>query len=621
MIEAPTTPPPVGKPKIPFAECQLKDGKRLYRGVWFDARMKEWQCELGCFILCDHGEKKLILWRNFVKMIWPEPIFFWDEWAELFFAACCGAGETVERLTGVRPDDSRKWWRQIIFWGAASTGKSAKAAIWIFGNWLAEVQFTMAVLTSTSRDILSDRIWSDIVLWAGKAQFGGANPKQLYKIVNSELEIRWNDDDRKGMISGEAVKSGGSVDDAVDRLKGKHNRRVFVVIDEMTAVPKAIVVAARNLNKGTQEFQLIGMANPRSWTDPCGERSEPMHGRSSINIDSIFWETEFGCVVRFDGVRNPGLKDKRLYFYPTQEQLDEDARESGGMNSPEYYSGVRGFIPPSGASNCVMDEQLFEQFKVREPAIWKTIPEMAGFFDPAFEGGDRRVLYPARFGTLATGVQGIEYLPPIIVGIDAQTDVRWIHYSIADKIVEICQNYTHDGKKAPIKPVNFMMDTTGEGGGLFNILSGRWSLEIKACEFGGAAEKQQISPDRPTTYFELYQNRVTAMWYRMRRYIEGDQVRGLGDAATLKELSSRERMMKSEGGKTQIEPKSKMKKRGLRSPDLADAVVIGAEFMFVNGFVPSGNTGGGSQFDYTAWNRYAEKSHAAEEGAYTEFYV
>lgn len=603
---------------IPFNECEIKDGKRKYRGVWFDSRLKEWQCELGCFVLCDHGEKKFILWKNFVKMLWPEPIFFWDEWAELFFAACCGAGETVERLTGIKPDPSRKWWRQIIFWGAASTGKSAKAAIWIFGNWLAEVQFTMAVLTSTSRDILSDRIWSDIVLWAGKAQFHGAQPKSLFKIVNSELEIRWDDNDRKGMISGEAVKSGGSVEEAVDRLKGKHNRRVFVVIDEMTAVPKAIVVAARNLNKGTQEFQLIGMANPRTWNDPCGERSEPLHGRSSISIESSFWETEFGCVVRFDGLRNPGLNDRRLYFYPTQEQLDEDARESGGVHSPEYYSGVRGFIAPSGLQPTVMDEQLFEQFKVREPAIWKTIPEMAAFLDPAFEGGDRRVLYPARVGMLAEGVEGIEYLAPIIVGIDAKTDVRWIHYAIADRVQEICENYEHEGKKAPILPQNFMMDTTGEGGGLFNILSGRWSNEIRACEFGGGAERVQISPDRPTTYFELYANRVTAMWYRMRRYIEGNQVRGLSDIATLKELASRERLIKNEGGKTQIEPKSKMKKRGIRSPDLADAAVIGAEFMFVRGFTPGGKTGGGAVLDLTKWNAYAAKATISEEGQYSD---
>lgn len=601
---------------LSYQDSPVQNGKRCYRGVWLDARYTKWQCDLSLFVMADHGEKKLRLWKEFVTEMWPEPTFFWDEWSELFFAAVCGAPDTVERLSGVRPDTNRKWWKNVIFWGAGSTGKSAKAAMWIFGNWLAEQQYTMAILTSTSVKMLSERIWADLVLWIGKAKYD--LKKKLLEIINSDLEVRWNSDDRKGMISGAAVKSGGDVNEAVDRIKGKHNRRVFVVIDEMTAVPKAIVVACRNLNKGTQEFQLIGMANPRDKTDPCGERSEPLAGWGSINVEtSTFWETEFGCVVRFDGLKNPGLKDPRLYFYPTAEQLEDDAREAGGKNSPEYYSGVRGWIAPSGASTTVMDEALLEQFAVSESAIWRDTPQMAAFLDPAFEGGDRRILYPAKFGTFADGLQGIEYLPPVVVGIDASTDIRWIHYAISDKVQQICEGYEIDGRKAPILPRNFMMDTTGEGGGLFNIMSGRWSDQIRACEFGGSAEKIQISPARPVTYFELYGNRVSAMWYRLRRYIEGGQVKGLSDPATRKELCSRDKQVK--GGKTHIEPKKEMKKRGIRSPDLADACVIGAEFLFVNGFPPAGSTGGGATIDLEKWNRFAERTALdSEDSDYTD---
>lgn len=587
-----------------FKSATVKEGKRLWRGVWLDARYAKWQCELALFVALPHGETKLRAWKHFVTELWPEPIFFWDEWSELFFAALCGAGDTVKRLSGVRPDDSRRWWRNVIFWGAAATGKSAKAAIWVLGNWLAEQQYTTVILTSTSRDKLSDRIWSDLVLWIGKSR---VDLKKFLEVINSELEVRWNANDRKGMISGEAVKSGGSVDEAVDKLKGIHNRRVITVIDEMTATPKAIVTACRNLNKGTQEFQLLGMANPRRKDDPCGERSEPLNGYGSIDVEtSVFWETEFGCVVRFDGLKNPGLNDPRLYFYPTREQLDDDAKEAGGINSPEYYSGVRGWIAPTGDSTTVMDEALLDQFEVEKPAIFKGLFEMAAFLDPSFEGGDRRVLYPAKFGEFVDGKQGIEYLPPIVVGIDASTDVRWIHYAISDAVQKLCENYTINGEKHPVEPRNFMMDTTGEGGGLFSVMSGRWSEKIRSCEFGGGAEKTQISPARPTTYFELYGNRVSAMWYRMRRYIEGGQVRGLSDPTTRKELTSRDKTIKS--GKTNIESKKDMKKRGLRSPDFADAAVIGAEFLYVTGVQPAGKTGGGATIDIDKWNAWAERN-------------
>lgn len=599
-----------------FKRSEVRGTQRLWRGVWLDHRLLKWQCELALFIIAKHGEQKFKLWHCFVNELWPEPIFFWDEWSQLFFASVCGAADTIEKLTGVRPDNSRKWWRNFIAWGAAASGKSCKAAIWILGNWLGEKQFTTAILTSTSRDKLSDRIWSDMVLWIGKST---VSLKQQLEVINSELEIRWNPNDRKGMISGEAVKAGGSVDEAVDRLKGMHNRRMFAVIDEMTAVPKAIVVACRNLNKGTQEFQLIGMANPREKSDPCGERSEPRAGWGSIDVEtSIFWETEFGCVVRFDGLKNPGLKDNRLYFYPTQEQLDDDAREAGGVNSPEYMSGVRGFIAVSGVSTTIMDEALLDQFEAHKPAIFKGRFVMCGFLDPAFEGGDRRVFYPAKKGLFAEGKEGIEFLPPIIVGIDASTDVRWIHYAISDAVQAICENFKFNGEPMPISPENFMMDTTGEGGGLFSVMSGRWSDKIRSCEFGGGAEKVQVSPSRPTTYFELYGNKVTAMWYRFRRYVEGGQIKGLSDVTTRRELCSRDKLMKN--GKTCVEPKKEMKKRGLRSPDLADAAVIGAEFMFVTGVEPAGKTGGGSTIDVDKWNAFAEKSNvwADDEGNYQD---
>lgn len=611
---------PVANPKPKKAQAKavasdeppVKDGKRLWRGVWLDARYAKWQAELYLFWACptdtvENREKKLRLWKHFVNELWPEPIFYQDAWSDLFFACLCGASDTVEKLTGIRPDDSRKYWRNVCAAGAGSTGKSAKAALWILGNWLVSQQFTLCLLTSTSMKALSERIWADIVLWIGKSRV--ELRKGYLEVINSDLEIRWNAQDRKGMIVGTAVKSGGDVTEAVDRIKGRHNRRVFVVIDEMTAVPEAIVIACRNLNKGTQEFQLLGMANPREKTDTFGMRCEPINGWGAREPGSTFWQTEYGCVVRFDATNNPGLTDPRLYFYPTQEQLEEDAREKGGVNSSEYWSNVRGDWPPSGISTTVMDEALFDQFRVSEPAIWKGAWEVGAALDPSFEGGDRRAFYPFKFGMFATGIMGVEYLPPIVIGIDASTDVRWIHYAIADKVQQTCEGFAIDGKKCPILPRNFIMDTTGEGGGLFSVLSGRWSPEIRSCEFGGAADKVQIHQDRPVTYYELYANRVTAIWYRLRRYIEGGQVHGLSDPTTRRELTSRDKKMK--GGKTMIEPKSEMKKRGLRSPDFADAAALVAEFLFLRGIAPSGSTGGGVIFDAKQWNAFAERTELA----------
>lgn len=426
--------------------------------------------------------------------------------------------------------------------------------------------------------------------------------------IPSDLEIRWNDSDRKHAIFGVAVKSGGTASEAVDRIKGIHAQRMLVICDEMTSIPEAIVKAARNLSKGTKEYQLIGLGNAISKTDPHGERSEPAAGWASISVDDKFWISKYGCAVHFDAFDSPAMEEPDKYhFYPGKSALEEEARELGGLNSPEAWSGIRGFWPPTGLSTAVMDEALLEQFNTRDKAVWKSGWTMGGALDPAFEGGDRRVFYPFRWGEFISGVVGVEYLAPVIVEVDMSQDKRWIHYQIADAVEKLCKENTVDGKKVPILPQNFIMDTSGEGGGLFSIMSGRWSPLINPCEFGGAAEKVQISPDRPTTWHELYGNKVTMLWYTLRRYIEGGQVRGLTDAGTITELTSRDKKMK--GGKTHVVPKGEMKLSKNRSPDRADSAVLVAALLRLQGVVPAGTTGGGVMLNAAAWNVFADKTN------------
>ena len=578
----------------------MENGFREYRGFVVPENWKEWQCALMCFGQTQ-GDEKLAFWKAFIEECWPEPEFIWDEWSDLFFGSLCGATKTVERLTGKSVGSETNWHRNVIFTGAGSTGKSARAALWVIGNWMVAQEHTTCILTSTSMGMLAKRIWSDILSWLGKSKV-----KFPCRTISSDLEIRWNDDDRKSTISGIAVKSGGDALEAVDRIKGIHNRRIFVIIDEMTSVPEAIVTACRNLNKGTQEFQLIGLGNARRHDDPHGTRSEPVNGWNSITVEDSFWTTPYGCAVHFDATKAPSMEDEqRYYFYPNRQQLAEDAKEKGGENSPEYWSGVRGFWPPSGLSTTVMDDALLDQFHTRDKAVWKNNEwKMCGAFDPAFEGGDRRVLYPFRYGEFQNGIKGIEFQAPIIVGIDSSTDVRWIHYAISDAVQKQCE-------QLKIEPQNFMMDTTGEGGGLFNILSARWSPKIKSCEFGGSAEKLAVYANRPITYYETYANKVAAMWYRFRRYVEGDQIRGLDDPGTRKELTSRDRV--SKGAKQGIVSKSEMKGIGHNSPDAADAAVISCQFVFEDGIMPAGATGLSQVFDMEKWNELANKMNLYED--------
>jgi hypothetical protein len=93
------------------------------------------------------------------------------------------------------------------------------------------------------------------------------------------------------------------------------------------------------------------------------------------------------------------------------------------------------------------------------------------------------------------------------------------------------------------------------------------------------------------------------IWYLLRRYIDGGHIRGLSHPETRNELTAREKRMK--GGKTQVVPKSEMKIGSKRSPDLADAATIAAWFLYKQGVVPAGKTGGTPAMTFSDWNKIA----------------
>ena len=594
MTAAPAKPKAKPAPRISYDNFALPPG------------YEPWHLCLTKFGL-GKGEEKLKWFKRLVTELWPEPLFMWDRWSDLFFGALCGAKETVESTIGAKIESDYPWWEQLTATGAAGTGKSSRAALWVLCNWLCAREHTTCMLTSTSVTALKQRIWSELVDWIQKCKQPLSDPTIGWlQIVPSDTIIRWSGEDTKSAIFGRAVDQGGSVDNAVGRIKGIHNRRVFVVTDEMTAMPEAIAKACRNLDSGTMEFQFIGLGNATDYSDQHGIYCEPVDGWNSVTVNDEFWLTKLGgCCVHLDGHKSPSLDNPAKYhFYIGRKKLEKDARLFGGENTPDYWRECRGFWAPSGLSTTVMDAFLLSQFNTSDKAMWKSRWEMGAGFDVAFEGGDRRVLYPFKFGEFASGVKGIEFQAPVIVNIDMTQDKRFIHYGIAAAVEETCRNYKIDGKPHPILPHNLACDVTGEGAGPFGIMSGSWSRDIIPVEFGGAAEKTAVSADRPTTWHELYGNKVTEIWYSMRRFIEGGQVRGLTDADTIRELTSRDYVRK--GNKTHVLPKSEMKKLKSRSPDLADAACIAAFVLRKKGIMPA-SVADNVVIDSSAWNAAAEK--------------
>lgn len=88
-----------------------------------------------------------------------------------------------------------------------------------------------------------------------------------------------------------------------------------------------------------------------------------------------------------------------------------------------------------------------------------------------------------------------------------------------------------------------------------------------------APTKQQLHDVLWSEISKWMSNLTTAMWASMRDLLDNKQIVIEDDEQTVGQLSSRKYTMTS-NGKLEIESKKEMKKRGLDSPDRADALAL-----------------------------------------------
>lgn len=120
------------------------------------------------------------------------------------------------------------------------------------------------------------------------------------------------------------------------------------------------------------------------------------------------------------------------------------------------------------------------------------------------------------------------------------------------------------------------IDDTGLGGGVTDRLK-----EVKREQNLhrlfvipiNAAEKIETDTKEGKEAAEYYNNLTTHMWAVLRDLLENKQIEIEDDADTFAQLSIRKYFMAS-NGKLELEGKKEMKKRGVNSPDRADAAAL-----------------------------------------------
>ena len=105
------------------------------------------------------------------------------------------------------------------------------------------------------------------------------------------------------------------------------------------------------------------------------------------------------------------------------------------------------------------------------------------------------------------------------------------------------------------------VDDTGLGGGVTDRLREVW--EDEEVEINAIINNSVASNDR-------YKNKITELWFWIAENI--DLLKFPEDSRIVDDFSKRKYKISSDGKKLQLESKDDMKKRGLKSPDFADAI-------------------------------------------------
>jgi hypothetical protein len=199
---------------------------------------------------------------------------------------------------------------------------------------------------------------------------------------------------------------------------------------------------------------------------------------------------------------------------------------------------VRGQFPTAGALQFI-DTDLVEQAMVREPQSLPNDALVVGV-DVARFGDDASVIY-ARRGMDARSIA------PIIVrktGID----------HLEDMLLQFCTQHQVDV---------IFIDGSGAGGAVVDHLANRHNLPVEDIQFGSKALN--------ATNQVRYAQRRSEMWGNLKdalKYLAIPNNSELLDQLISPQYDYNLR------GELQLEKKSDMKKRGLASPDIADALAL-----------------------------------------------
>ena len=317
-----------------------------------------------------------------------------------------------------------------------------------------------------------------------------------------------------------------------EALQGFHSPNMLFIIDEASGVPDIIFEVAQGA-MSTPGAKTIMVGNPNRSTGYFYDSFER-------NIGS--WKTMTVSCLDADTV---------------DPQYVEDMKQQYGEDSNIYRVRVLG-LPPETDDNAIMGRALVEAAINRDVEPTHVMPVWG--IDIARMGSDRCALCK-RTGNVIT--------EPI---------KHWGGKDLMQTVGIIMAEY--DSTPYKDRPSEILIDSIGLGAGVVDRLV---ELDLPARGIN-VAESSSMS--------DRYMRLRDELWFKCREWLEQKDVCIPDQDELVTELTAVQYEILS-SGKFKVESKDQMKKRGMRSPDVADALML----TFAGLAVRASGSGAGYKFN------------------------
>jgi len=298
-----------------------------------------------------------------------------------------------------------------------------------------------------------------------------------------------------------------------ESLAGVHSLHCLLLVDEASGVPEPVFEAGYGSMTAENAVTIL-LGNP---TRTSGFFFDTHH-----RMADQWWRRKVSCLD------SPRVTPKYI----------EEMKLRYEENSTEYRVRVLGEFPEAD-DNTVIPLSLVDAAFDREVPIDEEVPLVFGV-DVARFGSDYSVLCKRR-GRVVTGF------------------MKWRNLDLMQLTGAIKAEYDALGGRD--RPEQILVDSIGVGGGLVDRL-----VELGLpCVGINTAE----SPSMGSTYLNLR----CELWFKLKSWLESREVSMTEDATLLSELVS-PRYQYTSTGRLKLESKDEMRKRGLPSPDMADALCL-----------------------------------------------